>query len=452
MDNRRKRANPVIGVLAALYGIYLLYGIGNAMMDRYTVAQLTENMKTACVGRFLIDLPSSMEHSYGQVFVDGLWISGQEETKQAFNARLLARKAQIDAELNELGQKSLEQSEDYDSHGFEGKILVFGRTITKGMEDGKPKEWKSVKLEAYVHSRGTSFNFKADGYDPGLTGDLRKLLDKLRLVSPDEIPTAAGFCFGLGMFVDPLPADLTEGVVMFAGFPDHPDLAMALNTRAGTQPDTAGRLERDTAVDAAMPAWQKALMNKLRKGKRTIHGIEGDEIVEKWTELNFVHTFGFNWEVNGTRDNVFVPFLHLEMSTGHPVNAGARPVISFLGEDALVELWDRIASSIRVRPTSAPPAATREPPPGAKPGDTASAGDICPGTGWWQCRDGDHGAGVAGGRRQFLTQGQRMPQALLLQPQTLWERLRGLQSSYRLDAPSTWTLVDRRSKARTASS
>lgn len=43
-----------------------------------------------------------------------------------------------------------------------------------------------------------------------------------------------------------------------------------------------------------------------------------------------------------------------------------------------------------------------------------------------------------------------MPQALLLQPQTLWERLRGVQSSYRLDVPSAWTLVDRRSKARAA--
>jgi hypothetical protein len=62
------------------------------------------------------------------------------------------------------------------------------------------------------------------------------------------------------------------------------------------------------------------------------------------------------------------------------------------------------------------------------------------------------GAGVAGGRRQFLTQGQRMPQALLLQPQTLWERLRGVQSGFRRDAPSTWTLVDRRSKARGAAS
>jgi hypothetical protein len=439
MDNRKKRAHPLFGVLAALYGIYLLYGIGNSMMDSHTVGKLTEQMKTACVGRFLIDLPDSMDFSYGQVFVDGLWISGQEEAREAFESRVLARQAQIG---------DMEKTEAYDNHGFAGKILVFGRNITKGLENGKPVQWASVKLEAYVHANGTSFNFKADGYKPELIGDLRNLIDKLRLVPAKEIPTASGFCFGLGMFVDPLPADLTEGVVMFAGFRDYPDLALALNTRAGTEPDKQGRIERDAAIDAEMPLWQKPLMEKLRRDKRTINGIEGDEVAERWTELNFVHTFGFNWEVNGTENNVFVPFMHLEMSSGHTVNAGARPVTSFLGEDALIRLWDKIASSIRVRPTTAPPSAKREPPPRGKPGDTASAGDACPGTGWWECEGAGHGAGVAGGRRRFMTMGERMPQALVLRPQTLWDKLRGTQASYRLELPTSWTLVDRRWQTR----
>lgn len=447
MDKPKKKVHPFLGVLAALYGIYLLYGIGNSMMDRYTVGQLTEQMKTACVGRFLIDLPATMDFSYGQVFIDGLWVSGQEEAREAFDARVLARQTEIEGERNELGQKNLERLDQYNDNGFVGKILVFGRSITKGQENGRPVEWRSVKLEAYVHSNGKSFNFKADGYDPELVGDLRKLIDKLRLVPAKELPTAAGFCFGPGMFVDPLPAELTEGVTIFAGFPDHPDLALALTTRAGTEPDKEDRLARDTAVDAEMPLWQKPLMDKLRKGKRTINGIEGGEVAERWTELNFVHTFGFNWEVSGTEDNVYVPFMHLEMSTGHPVQAGARPVTSFLGEDALLHLWDKISSSIRIRPTGAPPA-TPEAPPGPKPGDTASAGDICPVTGWWQCPDGAKGARVAGGQRQFLTKGQRMPQALLSRPQTLWNKLRGVQASYRLEQPTSWILVDRRSRVR----
>jgi hypothetical protein len=449
MDKARHKTHPLICVLAALYGLYLLYGIGTRMIDRHSVTKLTEQMKTACVGRFLIDLPTEMDFSYSRVYIKGFWISTQEETQEAFEARILARQEEIEAETNQRGQKNLEAAEEYRKNGFIGKIFRFGRETSKGEENGKPVDWVNVKLEAYLHLNGTSFNFTApDGYDANKIANLPLLLDKLRLVPAKDIPTTAGFCFGPAMFVDPLPADDTEGIAMFAGFRDHPDLALSINTRAGTRPDGESRLERDAAVDAEMPLWQKPLMSKLRRGKRSIAGIEGDEVAERWTELNFVHTFGFNWEVNGTENNVFVPFMHLEMSTGHPVNAGARPVTSFLGEEGLLQLWDKISSSIRVRPTMAPPSLKREPQPRGNPGDTASAGDLCPGTGWWECRDGSDGTGVAGGRRQFLSKGQRMPQAQLLRPQSLWDKLRGTQLTYRLNQPTSWTLVDRRWQAR----
>jgi hypothetical protein len=449
MDKPRKRTHPSIGVLAALYVIYFLYGIGNSMMDRYEVANLTEQMKTACIGRFQVDLPKSMDFSYSRIYMNGFWISTKEETREEFEGRVLARQKEIEVGTNKLGKDNLEAAEDYHQHGFTGKIFRFGREITKGEADEKAVDWVNVQLEAHVHLNGVSFTFASpDGYDVDKTGNLTTLLDKLRLVPADELPAAPGFCFGLGMFLDPLPADYTEGVAMFAGFRDHPDLAMVLDTRAGTEPDKEGRLARNDRADVGMPLWQKPLLTKIRKGKRAIHGVEGEEVLEGGRELNFVNVYLFDWEVNGTRYNVFVPYIHLEMSTGHPVNAGARPVMSFLGEEALVQLWDRISSSIRVRSTTAPSSVKREPPARGKPGDTASAGDICPGTGWWECQHAGNGAGVAGGRRQFLTMGQRMPQALLLRPQTLWDKLRGLQSTYSLDQPTGWTLVDRRWQTR----
>ena len=55
---------------------------------------------------------------------------------------------------------------------------------------------------------------------------------------------------------------------------------------------------------------------------------------------------------------------------------------------------------------------------------------------------------VLGGQRQYLCKGQKMPQALLLPPQTLWQRLRGLQSSYEVDTRTTWKLVDKRERDR----
>jgi hypothetical protein len=58
------------------------------------------------------------------------------------------------------------------------------------------------------------------------------------------------------------------------------------------------------------------------------------------------------------------------------------------------------------------------------------------------------GVAVLGGQRQFLKQGQRMPQALLLPPQTAWEKMRGVQRSYEAGTPTSWKLVDKRTRSR----
>jgi hypothetical protein len=137
MDKPRKRTHPSIGVLAALYVIYFLYGIGNSMMDRYEVANLTEQMKTACIGRFQVDLPKSMDFSYSRIYMNGFWISTKEETREEFEGRVLARQKEIEVGTNKLGKDNLEAAEDYHQHGFTGKIFRFGREITKGEADGK---------------------------------------------------------------------------------------------------------------------------------------------------------------------------------------------------------------------------------------------------------------------------------------------------------------------------
>lgn len=81
-------------------------------------------------------------------------------------------------------------------------------------------------------------------------------------------------------------------------------------------------------------------------------------------------------------------------------------------------------------------------------GTDALAGEICPQSGWWRCGDGDNGTGVMGGQRQYIKQGDRMPQALLLPSPSLWERVRGLQPSFEAKDRTSWTLVDKRTRKR----
>lgn len=448
------RGSRLIGIVAAIYGLILLYSIGAKVMSSHKVHNLTEHMKPVCVGRFLIDLPSEMDYSYGHTFITGFWLAAIPESDEEFLKRVAAREAEINAAPNEAGKKNMEQVEAVSVHGLTGKIFNFGRTSVEGVKKGKPVYYVNVAQEGYVHASNTTFTFKIDAIDPDQTNILSQIIEKLRVVAPDEIPTAPGFCFGRGMLVDPVPVEWTEGVVMFAGFRAHPDLAIAFHTRAGLgkDPYDPGLLARDARVDDERPSWTKPLFKKLRRGRRSINGIDGEEVLERTTEIHFTNVYTGDWEVTGTRDNAFLPDMHLEMSTGHPVHAGARPVPTFLGgDDAVVQLWDKVSSSIRVRPTKPTPTAgtgagTARPSP--KLGDSVSAGDICPATGWWQCADGGKDIGVLGGQRQRLHKGQRMPQALLLPPRTAWEEVRGVQASYESSQPTAWTLTDRRSKAR----
>lgn len=63
-------------------------------------------------------------------------------------------------------------------------------------------------------------------------------------------------------------------------------------------------------------------MNKLRERQRSINGIDGD---------------------------LLLPYLSLELQTAKSATPGGTPVDTILHEDALPALWDRIASSIRLR-------------------------------------------------------------------------------------------------------
>lgn len=115
----------------------------------------------------------------------------------------------------------------------------------------------------------------------------------------------------------------------------------------------------------------------LREGARAVNGYAGEEVAIKITEPNFATVFSFVWETHGSDDKVLMPYLSLEMDTGMSPRAGGAPVQSSLSEEAVLRLWDKISSSIRLRPTG-PGKLTESvttPPP---LGTTAEAEDLCP--------------------------------------------------------------------------
>ena len=413
---------------------------------------MTAKMKTVCVGRYLVDVPEQADISLSGEMIAGFKINTVEETEPDFYARLEAREAEIKARAangDSAGEGGLVEARNLQSPGFVGRSLIYGRSRGYLMAGDKRIEMESVSVEVHAHMSGLSFSLSAKGTEEASAKEAEALLARLRPRAEDEIPDVPGFCIWRGVFVEPLPEHKNEHVVFHLGLPGHSDMGLALSSIAGGDSDD-GLLARFAVIDAEASPDEILRVTKLRSSKRNINGIDGEEVIERVRELNFTTGYNFMWEAPGIRGDNLQPFLSLNMETGTNPRPGGKPVDSSLHEDAVLALWESISSSIRLRKTDAPPPADQPPePPGPKLGALATAGDVCPQTGWWKCREGGHGVDVQGGAVQWIRKGDRMPQALLLPRQTLWQKLRGLQPSIEPTQPTTWKLVDKRMRPRT---
>jgi hypothetical protein len=420
------------------------------MRDRAEVAKMTEKMKTVCVGRYLVDVPSQAEVAISREMMSGFTIDAVQETDSVFRERVATREADIAARKTaDSGQPGgMVEARDLRIPGMIGRTFIFGRDRTYGFEGGRrvDVEWVSVESHAHLGGLSLTLSMKYASEDDARLAEA--LLAQLRLRNEHEIPTVPGFCIEQAIFVEPLPPHTNEQAAMALGLPGHPDLSLVFFSLAGGKP-SPGLLARTAEVDAAASPDELLRVSKLREGRRNVNGIDGEEVLERVREMNFTTGYGFNWEVPGKHDDLMQPFLSLELLTGNSERPGGNPVDSSLHEDAVLALWDSISSSIRFRKSDSPPPVDPPPePPVPKLGTLATAGEVCPQSGWWKCREGGPGVDVQGGSVQWIRKGDRMPQALLLPRQTLWQKLRGLQPSIEPSQLTTWKLLDKRLRPR----
>lgn len=444
---RHRLAKLLAGIVIA--GLAGTWAIG-AVRDQSEVARMTEKMKTVCVGRFLLDLPEEAEVELFRPRVDGFEINSFRESDDEFHSRVAERESQLRAIPDRLGgNRNLETVKEVKTEaGLVGKIFVHGRTVTEGTQaNGLEIEryrYEGIDLEGLVHANGVSFDITGSNFSLRYVGDLPKLITQLIPNTGNQIPAAPGFCIDHAYVREPLSASQREEVVMAARLPSHPDIEFLLIVAAGVKPAEQGLLERNRGSRGRMSMSEMSHVSTIRATSRDIDGIAGDELVQRFTEDNSATVYNFWWEVPGTRDDVMVPHISLTMDTGKGEHG---PVPSSLSEGVALGLWEKISSSLRVRPTAVQKAHVADPISIAI-GTHAMAGEVCPQSGWWQCSDTCSGVNVLGGQRQYLCKGQKMPQALLLPPQTLWQRIRGLQASYEVNTRTSWKLADKRERDR----
>jgi hypothetical protein len=342
------------GIIAGM--IIINVSTADSDQDAQAVAAMIAKMKTVCVGRFLIDMPEDAQIALRSASIDSFNIAVFGELAEEFQGRLNEREAQIRAKSDWLGgNKNLEAARDVKTDsGLIGRIFMHSRMVEEGTRgDGlggiERYRHEGISTEALVHGHGISIDLSFEDRALDKIDDLPRLVDQLVANPDNRIPTEPGFCMDRAYFRDPLTAEQQEQIMMFVRMPSHPDVEFMLILAAGIEPDERGVLERSEDADAGLSMAQRMRISTLRAAPREIGGLAGEELAELVVEENDARVHTFWWEVNGTEDNVFVPHVVFKMTTG---NGNRQPVPSSLSDGVALGLWDKISSSIRLRPTA----------------------------------------------------------------------------------------------------
>jgi hypothetical protein len=417
-----------------------------------SVAQVFEQTKTVCVGRFLIDVPSSAEVVYGPAHV-GWEINRVTGAAVEMGKTIEARLAKIESE------RRLADPADFGPNSMYGKVingdltgqkLVFGRS-----SDIAYRLQSYVPLGKDLYIQEARPMLSKDEYTEAMS-ELNSVAKRLRERRDDEIPAEPGLCID-GAFVTDAGAPDYEWVTLgirLAEFSDvHFSVSMtkkdALVASDALEPRLAQAEEE--AKRSGAGGWFSRI-KVFRRGPRQVGKWKGFEVLaRKPAQEREGESHEFAFLSQGEPKNPLLPVLDVQLDTGVEGNqvGATRPSVT---DEEAIAIWDRLISTIRVRPIGGASAASVSPNPVSPLGARTVAGEKCPASGWWHCSDGGDNVGVSGGRLQYLRVGQAVPQALLLTPATPWQKLRGEQPTFRSETPSSWKLVDRRKNARSAPS
>ncbi|MFJ1469853.1 T6SS immunity protein Tli4 family protein [Massilia orientalis] len=401
------------------------------------VQTMFEKTKTVCFGRFLVDVPASATVAWGEVDVPlgiSVYPNGVAEVSEI--EKNFIDKLKSEKNINRNHVPLLIAIEEMNNP--EGKIII-------GYEDFESID--DLKINGYfrMNNDGVIIDSRPLQDDKDKTiADIKSIARRLRRLPENEIPTEPGNCIEYAFLPDDLESkEKNQGELIRVGFrlKEFPDTHLSIfvgpsNPHYEDSDSLKWQLERlEKRLKAEDPNHPNLKTRYLRRGDRQIHdwvgGFEALSHTPDQPEAHPIHDFGMDFR--GVPYDPYKPYADIRMQTGVADNVAGATKASLTDEEAIA-VWDRITSTIRVRPTSAARAKDAEAEPGPRRplGELAATGRTCPQTGWWTSDD-------VKGESQHVKAGAIMPHAITSGEPSLWQKFTGGRPIYR--TATMWKLV-----------
>lgn len=400
-----------------------------------------DKSKIVCFGRFMVDVPESATIVWGETDVPlfaEIYPGNVDEVKvsaQEFIDKLKGEKAIYHDDVPLLlSVENVIQPEGKIVVGYEGFEAI-----------------NEIKINGYfrLNEDGVILNTHSFKDEKEKTVELIKnFVKRLRKRAEDEVPAEPGNCIEHAFLPDESGVSKeASGELVSIGFrlKEYPDAHLSIQIG----PSNPHNPERDSLKaqwkrikeDPATPEEQKALANTkfFRESPREIHDWKtGYEVLTRSPDEDGSHSHhDFQVKFTGVPYDPYKPYADIQFQTGVADNAAGATKASLTDEEAIA-IWDKITSTIRVRPTSATPikAAGAGPRPNVPLGELAATGRICPQTGWWQPNESHE---RDNSQRQHIKTGERMPHMVSVSEPSLWQKIKGERAVYQ--TATVWKLV-----------
>jgi hypothetical protein len=345
-----------------------------------------EKTKTVCFGRFMIDVPASATVSWGEADVSlgvSVYPKGIDEVNA--EAKKFIDELKSEKAINRSNEPLLVSVEDVDNP--QGKIVT-GYDGFEAINEFKINGYFKLNDDAFVINARPLGEQKDES-----VADIKDISRRLRWRAKDEVPTEPGNCIDHAFLSDkknPTEDDLLEHVRVgfrLKEFPDvHLSIYVAPSNKYDPESDSLERQLKRIAADTLPESKLVMATTKFfRRSPRVIHDRKtGFEVLVRTAdEEGSLSHHDFQVKFVGVPRDVLRPYADIQFVTGVGDNAAGSAKASLTDEESIA-VWDKITSTIRVRPTNA---ASTKPAGGgsqhARPlGGPEATGRICPQIGW----------------------------------------------------------------------
>jgi hypothetical protein len=297
------------------------------------------SIRTECFGRYLVDLPTvSKIIGYGNKYISSEIVL-KKITKIEFDDIVRKRHDELNAPQEKDDQKL--------------RVVGFSDSKTKRlfMSYANVFGGDNFEIDTFNYAMpNVAFFSSAQAVSARYIDNIQQkyveYLNNVNYRSDKSIPHLPGFCFKDGFVANDGLKPQYELITLAFELKDHPDVHIVVESEVLFS-------KTDSLIDRTGKSGLFSLFDgftTLRKRERNVNGMVGEEVLTRFKSDEGGNAHKFRWETMGELSNPLKPDIYIDFQTGFKPGGGS--VNSSLSDKEAIALFDRIVSSIRIRPVS----------------------------------------------------------------------------------------------------